>query len=70
MLCNLNVPAFKIASTDNNNYPLLKYISKKNKPILLSTGMTDMKEIVETVKILKSYNQKNCNYAMYFFLSL
>ena len=58
MLCNLNVPAFKIASTDNNNYPLLKYISKKNKPILLSTGMTDMKEIVETVKILKSYNQK------------
>jgi N-acetylneuraminate synthase/N,N'-diacetyllegionaminate synthase len=58
MLCKLNIPAFKIASTDNNNYPLLKYISKKNKPILLSTGMTDMKEIVQVVKILKNYNQK------------
>ena len=49
--CN---PAFiKIASMDLNNYPFLKYISKKRKPIILSTGMGTLDEIKKAVKIIK-----------------
>ena len=58
LLDDLKVPVFKIASTDNNNYPLLKYISKKNKPIILSTGMSNIKEVKDAINILKSFNQK------------
>jgi N-acetylneuraminate synthase/N,N'-diacetyllegionaminate synthase len=53
LLCDLGVGAFKIASTDANNIPLLKYIAKQKKPILLSTGMCTLKEVqlsVETIE--------------------
>ena len=33
LLNSLGVDAFKVASTDNQNIPLLEYISKKNKPV-------------------------------------
>jgi sialic acid synthase SpsE len=52
-LSSINVPLFKIASTDLTNSFLLKYISKKNKPIFLSTGLATFKEIDESVKLLK-----------------
>ena len=39
MLFDLGISAFKIASTDMNNHEMLSYISKKNKPIILSTGI-------------------------------
>ena len=58
LLCKIGVKAFKIASTDNNNLPLLKYIASKKKPIILSTGMSNLNEIIETVRLLKTYNQK------------
>ena len=45
MLAQMNVPAFKIASTDNNNIPLLRYIAGKNKPVIMSTGLASMGEI-------------------------
>ena len=38
MLDSLGVKAFKVASCDITNFPLLKQIAKKNKPIFLSTG--------------------------------
>lgn len=43
------VPAFKVASGDNNFYPLLAAIAGTGKPILLSTGMTVLEEIKEAV---------------------
>ena len=52
------VPAFKISSSDITNYPLLKKISKKKKPIILSTGASSMSEIKRAVKILRS-NKNN-----------
>jgi len=58
LLNKIGIKAFKIASTDNNNYPLLKYIASKKKPIILSTGMSNLSEIIETVRVLKNYNQK------------
>ena len=55
MLEKLNVEAYKIASTDSNNIPLLSYIAKKRKPMFISTAMTNIKEVKETVKCVKKY---------------
>jgi len=49
------VPAFKIGSGECNNYPLVEYICKKKKPIILSTGMNDIKTIRPAVKIIRKY---------------
>ena len=57
LLNKIGIKAFKIASTDNNNFPLLKYVASK-KPLILSTGMSNLSEILETVRVLKTYNQK------------
>ena len=47
------VSFFKIASGDINYFPLIEKISKFNKPVVVSTGMSSEKEIEETLKILK-----------------
>ena len=52
LLDELDVPAFKIASTDANNIPLLKHLAKKKKPILLSTAMCTLAEVKESVKAM------------------
>lgn len=44
------VPAFKIGSGDLNNIPSLKYVAKKGKPIILSTGMSTYEEVKESVQ--------------------
>ena len=49
------VPAYKVGSGECNNYPLLKYIASKGKPIILSTGMNDMASISKAVAIFKQY---------------
>lgn len=52
-LVKFDVPAFKIGSGECNNYPLLKYISKFKKPIILSTGMNDLQSVEKAVSIFK-----------------
>lgn len=47
------VPAYKIGSGECNNYPLVEYIASKGKPVILSTGMNDLKSIAKAVEILK-----------------
>lgn len=54
-LVDLNVPAFKIGSGECNNYPLIEYICKFNKPIILSTGMNNMKNVKKAVKIIRDH---------------
>ena len=44
------VPAFKISSSDITNYPLLEKISKKKKPVLVSTGASNVDEIKNAIK--------------------
>ncbi len=48
----IGVPAFKTASADMTNFDLLEYLVKKNKPLILSTGMSTKDEIDETVEFL------------------
>lgn len=53
-LVKFKVPAFKIGSGECNNYPLIKYIAKFKKPVILSTGMNSIKTIEPSVKILRN----------------
>ena len=47
---------YKIASADITNYPLLEKVASKGKPIILSTGASDKKEIESTLKFLETFN--------------
>jgi N-acetylneuraminate synthase len=49
------VPGYKIGSGECNNYPLVEYIARKRKPVILSTGMNDFNSIDTSIKILKKY---------------
>jgi len=54
LLDKLDVPAFKIASGEITNFPLVRYIAKKGKPVILSTGMSTLEEIDEALQIIKT----------------
>ena len=54
LLDEMNVPAFKIASGEITNFPLLKHIAKKGKPIILSTGMATLGEVEEALNVIRS----------------
>jgi N-acetylneuraminate synthase/N,N'-diacetyllegionaminate synthase len=45
---NSLISAYKIASGDNNFFPLIDVIARTGKPILLSSGLADLKQISET----------------------
>lgn len=48
-----DVACYKIASMDNDNYPLTRHMARYGKPVLVSTGMADMVEIEKILHILK-----------------
>ena len=50
---------FKIASLENSHFPLLKLVSKTKKPIILSTGSANEKEVFESVKYLRKNGCKD-----------
>ncbi len=50
----LGAPAFKVASMDVNNLPLLALIAERRKPVLLSTGMATLGEIERAIAVLRS----------------
>jgi N-acetylneuraminate synthase len=49
----MNVCAYKIGSGECNNYPLIRHIAAYGKPVILSTGMNDLKSIQPAVEILR-----------------
>lgn len=49
-LDDLGVPAFKIASFENNHLPLIRHTASKGKPLIISTGMATLQEIDEAVR--------------------
>ena len=55
----IKVPFFKIASGEVFSIEMLDYISKKNKPIFLSTGMSTFSDIKLVLKILNKYKKQN-----------
>src|SRR5215471_10538901 len=53
-LDELGVSAFKIASGDITHRPLIEHVSRKNKPVLLSTGMSTAEEIEKAIDWMHS----------------
>jgi N,N'-diacetyllegionaminate synthase len=52
LLFGLGIELYKIPSGEITNYPYLKKIAQKSLPVILSTGMANMQEIQEAIKIL------------------
>ena len=61
LLEELKVVAYKIGSGECNNYPLVEHIAQFQKPIILSTGMNNIKSISRSVDILRKYQ---CPFAL------
>ena len=52
LLKKLNVDIWKIASGEINNFEILNKIIKQNKPIIISTGLSNYLEIKKTIGFL------------------
>jgi len=52
------IDIYKIPSGGIINYPYLKHIAAKNKPIIMSTGMANLGEVEEAINIIRSINSK------------
>jgi N,N'-diacetyllegionaminate synthase len=52
LLAELGVQIFKVPSGEITNYPLLRHIARKCKPMIMSTGMSTLGEVEEAVNIL------------------
>lgn len=50
------VEIYKIGSGELNNYPLLEHIASFQKPMIVSTGMNDLRKISKAVNILEKYS--------------
>lgn len=57
-LDEIDLPAFKVASTDTTNIPFLEKIAKKGKPIFLSTGMSYLSEVGMALEAIYRYNDQ------------
>jgi len=53
------VPAYKIASGDNDFFPLIEVIAKTGKPIIMSTGLMNLDEVKKSVLFIKNIWQEN-----------
>lgn len=57
-MAGFNTDAYKIPSADLINIPLLEYVAKKDKPVLLSTGMNTDEEIDSAVQTVLRHNNR------------
>ncbi|MBC2400054.1 N-acetylneuraminate synthase [Clostridium tetanomorphum] len=53
LLEKLDIPLYKISSGDLTNVPLLRYISKLNKPMIVSTGMANLGEVETAIEAIE-----------------
>src|SRR6266576_3663654 len=60
MLAKLDVPAFKFASGDIRNTPLLRHVAAFGKPLILSTGGAEMEDIDRAVDAILPLNDQLC----------
>jgi pseudaminic acid synthase len=58
LLASLEAPAYKVASFELVDLPLIAYMAKQGKPILMSTGMASLQEIGEAIETART---NGCN---------
>lgn len=57
MLERLDVPFYKLGSGELNNFELIDYVQKTDKPLIISTGMATLDEIKETFEFIENKNK-------------
>lgn len=69
LLEELETPAYKLASFEICDIPLIKYIARTKKPVLMSTGMANLDEIDEALEVLKNGGYGNENILLFHCIS-
>ena len=59
LLERLGVKAYKLSSIEIVNHPFIEYVAKKNKPMVMSTGLSTMEEIRRAVEVVEKAGYKH-----------
>ncbi len=60
LLASIDLPAYKVASADLRNIPLLKHIAEVGKPLLVSTGGGTLEDVQRAYDAIMPINQQLC----------
>jgi N-acetylneuraminate synthase/N,N'-diacetyllegionaminate synthase len=58
LLEEIGVAAYKIASGEITNFPLMRHIARKGKPVILSSGMSTLREVEKAVRCIEGEGQR------------
>ena len=59
LLKKINISSYKVGSSEMSNFDLIINIASSNKTIFLSTGMSDLSDVVNTINLIKSISKSN-----------